>query len=250
MSSDNDTANEKSSSLRMLPVLVIVSGFVAFFAFGFNDYLSFDAIRENRNALLSWYHANPILAMVYFIAVYCLVVGLSVPGAVWLTITGGFLFGTVKAAVLVAAGATTGAILVFLAARYAFGEYLHKKAGSALLTKMEAGFRDDALSYLLVLRLVPLFPFWLVNLVPALLNVPLRTFIIGTFIGIIPGSLVFSSVGSGLGAILDVGGMPDPGMIFEPKILFPMIGLAVLALIPIAYKKLKANTPRRKGGHR
>ncbi len=239
MSSANNTATGKSSSWRLLPVLVIASGFIAFFAFGFNDYLSFDALRENRNALLSWYHDNRLLAMVYFVAVYCLVVGLSVPGAVWLTITGGFLFGTVKATVLAALGATSGAILVFLAARYAFSEYLHKKAGSALLTRMEVGFRDDALSYLLVLRLVPLFPFWLVNLVPALLNVPLRTFVVGTFIGIIPGGLVYSSIGSGLGDILDVGGMPDPGMIFEPKILFPMIGLAVLAMIPIAYKKLK-----------
>ena len=105
---------------------------------------------------------------------------------------------------------------------------------------MEAGFRENALSYLLVLRLVPLFPFWLVNLVPAFLGVKLRTYVIGTFFGIIPGTLVYASIGNGLGSVLDQGRTPDLGIIFRVDILVPLIGLAVLALIPVGYKWYQA----------
>ena len=121
-----------------------------------------------------------------------------------MTIAGGFLFGTLTTTVVVVVGATIGAIALFLAARYAFFDALHAKAGPALL-KMEKGFQENALSYLLVLRLIPLFPFWLVNLVPALLGVPLRTYVIGTALGIIPGTFVFASVGNGLGTLLEEG---------------------------------------------
>jgi uncharacterized membrane protein YdjX (TVP38/TMEM64 family) len=119
---------------------------------------------------------------------------------------------------------------------------LRAKAGPAM-RRMEDGFRENALSYLLVLRLVPLFPFWLVNLVPAFLGVPLRTFVIGTFVGIIPGSVVYCLVGSGLGSVFDAGETPDLGIIFEPEILAPIIGLAVLSVIPVVYKHLKRAKP-------
>ena len=135
--------------------------------------------------------------------------------------------------------ATCGATLIFLAARYAFADYFHAKAGPAL-HRMEDGFRKNAMSYLLFLRLVPVFPFWLVNLVPALLGVPMRTYIIATFFGIMPGSLVFCWVGSGLGVVLDQGEKPDLGIIFEPAILYPMIGLAILSLIPVIYNRIKS----------
>ncbi len=105
---------------------------------------------------------------------------------------------------------------------------------------MEAGFNQNALNYLLVLRLIPLFPFWLVNLVPAFLGVPLRTYVIGTFIGIIPGSLVYSSLGNGLGAVIEACAPPNLGVIFDLEILLPIVGLAVLALMPVAYKVIKA----------
>jgi uncharacterized membrane protein YdjX (TVP38/TMEM64 family) len=108
------------------------------------------------------------------------------------------------------------------------------------MRRMEEGFRADALSYLLVLRLIPIFPFWLVNIVPAFLGVPLRTYVLGTLIGIIPGSFVYASVGNGLGAVFDAGQTPDLGIVFEPAILLPIVGLAVLALLPVAYRKSKA----------
>ncbi|MFQ5974287.1 MAG: TVP38/TMEM64 family protein, partial [Alphaproteobacteria bacterium] len=115
----------------------------------------------------------------------------------------------------------------------------HEQAGP-LAEKMEAGFRENALNYMLVLRLIPVFPFWLVNLAPAFLGVSVRVFVIGTFVGIIPGTFVYASVGNGLGAVFDAGGAPDLGIIFEPEILLPIIGLALLALLPVIYKKIQA----------
>ncbi len=235
---DSRPAGGKFSPWRLLPVAVIAAGLVAFFALGLDEYLSFTALGEHRQALLAWYADNTLQLVIGYLALYVLVVAFSVPGAVWMTIGGGFLFGLVLGTALVVAAATVGAVAVFLVARYALGDYFRSKAGSTM-RKMETGFRDNALSYLLVLRLVPLFPFWLVNLVPAFLGVPLRTFVIGTFFGIIPGSFVYVSVGDGLGAVFEAGGTPDLGIIFDPKILTPVIGLAVLALIPVAYKRFK-----------
>ncbi|MBL6958013.1 MAG: TVP38/TMEM64 family protein [Rhodospirillales bacterium] len=236
--SEKQSPAKPFNPLRLLPLALIAAGFVAFFSFGLNDYLSFDALREHRQALLDWRDANQVAAMAVFIGVYAVVVALSIPGGVWMTLAGGFLFGVSQATLCVVIGATLGAIGLFLAARYACADYFHKKAGPAV-RKMEDGFRENALSYLLVLRLVPLFPFWLVNLVPALLGVPLRTFIIGTFFGIIPGTAVYASVGNGLGAIFEAGGTPDLGIIFNPEILLPIAGLALLSLIPVIYKKYK-----------
>jgi uncharacterized membrane protein YdjX (TVP38/TMEM64 family) len=242
---DSDTprqAGRKFSPWRLLPLVVIAGGFFAFFAFGWNEYLSFEALHEHREALLAWRQQNYALAASTFVALYVLVVAFSLPGAVWMTIGGGFLFGAASAAVYVVVAATLGASAIFLAARYALGDMLRAKAGPAM-RRMEDGFRENALSYLLVLRLVPLFPFWLVNLVPAFLGVPLRTFVIGTFVGIIPGSVVYCLVGSGLGSVFDAGETPDLGIIFEPEILAPIIGLAVLSVIPVVYKHLKRAKP-------
>lgn len=223
---------------RLLPLAVIAAGFTAFFAIGGHEYLSFEMLAENREQLLRWYADNQILAVAVFWLLYVAAVAFSLPGAAVLTLVGGFMFGTWLAALFVVTSATVGAIGIFLAARYALHDTMEKKAGS-WVRKFEAGFNEDALSYMLVLRLVPIFPFWLVNLVPALLGVPLRTYVIGTFFGIIPGSWVYCSVGNGLGALFDRGEMPNLGIIFEPQILTPIIGLAVLSLIPVFYKRLK-----------
>jgi uncharacterized membrane protein YdjX (TVP38/TMEM64 family) len=233
-----DPAAARFSPWRLAPIAVIAAGFAAAFAFDLDRFLSLEALKTHREALLTWRAGNEVLAAVVFIAAYALVVALSLPGAIWMTVAGGFLFGTLAAAIYVVFAATTGAAAIFLAARYAFRDLLHAKAGGAI-RKMEAGFGENALSYLLFLRLVPIFPFWLVNLVPAFLSVPLRTFVLGTFFGIIPGSLVYTLVGNGLGAVLDAGRKPDLGLIFAPEILAPIAGLAVLALMPVAYKRLR-----------
>ena len=230
----------KSSPARLLVVVLMALAVGAVFVFGLDDYLSFEVLKSNRQSALEWYAQNRIVAVISFGLGYALAVALSVPGAVWLTLAAGFLFGTIQAAMIVVVAATLGALRIFLIARYALADFFHEKTGD-VGRKMEAGFRDNALSYLLVLRLVPLFPFWVVNLVPALLGVSTRTYVVGTFFGIIPGSTVFCSVGNGLGAVFDSGGTPDLGIIFEPEIFGPLMALAVLSLIPVFYKRFKAS---------
>lgn len=231
---------------RLLPLAVLALGIGAVFALDLDRYLSFSALAENRQALAGWVDGNPVLAPAGFILAYALAVALSIPGAIFLTLAGGLLFGVVAGTLYVVAGATLGATLLFLAARTALGDLLRAKAGP-WLAKLEDGFRRDALSYLLFLRLVPAFPFWLVNLVPAFLGVKLTTFVLGTFLGIIPGTLVYVSVGNGLGAVLDQGGTPDLGIIFTPSVLLPLLGLAALSLVPILLKRFKRPTEAARG---
>jgi uncharacterized membrane protein YdjX (TVP38/TMEM64 family) len=201
-----------------------------------DEYLTFDALRENHVTLSAFVAEQGVIAVTLYIAIYTLSVALSVPGVSILTIAGGLLFGQWFGSVYVVFGATLGAIAVFLIAKTAFGDTLRQRMGPAM-RKMEVGFQENALSYLLVLRLIPLFPFFLVNIVPAFLGVELRTYAIGTFIGIIPGSFVFATVGAGLASIFDQNGEFSVTAILTPEITIALVGLAVLALLPIAYKK-------------
>jgi uncharacterized membrane protein YdjX (TVP38/TMEM64 family) len=240
-----DGKAKRVSPKRLLPLLALLVGLGLFFAFDLGQYLSWDALKEHRDWLQGRITEYGLLANVIFIVIYAVSTAFSVPGGVFLTIVGGFLFGTVAAAVSVIIGATVGAVCLFLAARYALFDVLHAKAGPAL-RKMEQGFKENALSYLLVLRLVPLFPFWLVNLVPALLDVPLKIYVIATFIGIIPATFIFASVGNGAGEILASGGELNLSIIFEPYVLIPILGLAFLAIIPVFYKAWKAHKDKNK----
>lgn len=226
------------SPARLAPILVLVAGLAAFFALGLDDYLSLDALKANRQALAAWVSDAGALAYVAYAAVYAALIAFSVPAGALMTIAGGFLFGPWLGGALTVIAATVGATALFLAARYAFADLLRQRAGSAV-RKMEAGFRENALSYMLFLRLIPAFPFVLVNLVPAFLGVRLGTYVLGTAIGIVPGTLVYASLGDGFSAIVEAGGDIDLGIIFEPRFLLPVLGLAVLALLPVFYRKLK-----------
>ena len=228
---------------RWLPLAILVAGAVAFFAFGLHRYISFRKLHAHHADLMAWVVQWGVMAGVAYSLGYAIMTAFSVPGGAVATIVAGYLFGIPAGLAIVLVGATLGATTVFLAARTALGDLLIKRARGAL-KRMEEGFRRDALSYLLVLRLVPLFPFWLVNLVPAFLGVSLRVFVIGTALGIIPGTVVYISVGSGLGALLEQGQTPDLMIIFQPEILLPILGLAILALLPIAYRWWR---DRRKG---
>jgi uncharacterized membrane protein YdjX (TVP38/TMEM64 family) len=227
---------------RFVPLAILLLAIVAVFASGLADYLSFEQFKQNRSQLLDFVDRHTVLAPLLFMAIYAAVIALSVPGGAVLTVAGGFLFGTGLATLYVVVAATTGASLVFLAARTALGDSLRAKAGP-WMRRMEAGFRENALNYLLFLRLIPAFPFWLVNLVPAFLGVPFPTYVVATFLGIIPGTLVYASVGNGLGAVFDAGQSPDLAIIFRPAILLPIVGLAVLAILPVAYRKIKGGQP-------
>jgi uncharacterized membrane protein YdjX (TVP38/TMEM64 family) len=243
---DQRAAGQSFSVRRLIPVIILVAGLFAVYGLGLNEYFGFEALGDNRDDLVAWVARDRPVAAVVFIMIYALVVALSLPGGAFLTIVGGFLFGTYWGTLCALIGAVVGATAVFVAARTAFRDLLRARAGP-FLTKMEAGFRANAFSYLIALRLVPLFPFWLVNLVPAFLGVPLRTYVLGTALGIIPGTFVYASFGNGLGALIDMGTTPDPSVIFGPAILTPIIGLALLALAPVAYKWLKARRSRMSG---
>lgn len=229
----------RSPVRRFLPVAVLAAAATAFFALGLHRYLTFDALREHRTELMGFVAANFALAVILFIGLYAASTALSLPGGAVLTVAAGFLFGTGLGTGLVVVGATLGAIGVFLIARSAIGNALRDRTGP-WLRKMEAGFQENALSYLLVLRLIPLFPFFVVNIVPAFLGVSLRTYAIGTLVGIIPGSFVFASVGAGLGSIFDSMQTFSLKGVLTTEVVVALVGLSLLSLLPVAYKKLTA----------
>jgi len=239
--SDNQMLEPKSAATwkRLVPLALLGAGIAAFFALGLDRYLTFDELRRNRETLTAFVDAMPILSVLLFVLVYTGAVSLSVPGAAVLTLTAGFLFGIWEGTAAVVVGATAGATLLFLSARYVLGDALRAKAGP-WLARMEAGFNEDALSYLLVLRLIPVFRFFIVNLVPAFLGVSLRTFVVATFLGIIPGTFVFASIGAGLGSIFDSAQEFSLGSALTPQVITALVGLALLSLAPVVFKKIKA----------
>jgi uncharacterized membrane protein YdjX (TVP38/TMEM64 family) len=225
---------------RMLPFVAII--FVAVLGFVFlRDYLSFDQFAQNQEALQVWRDGNFVLASLCFIAIYILVVAFSLPGAAIVSLAGGFLFGLFPGALYNVGAATVGATAIFMAARMGFGEALSAKMDSSkgAIGKIKEGLKTDEISYLLIMRLVPAVPFFVANLIPALVGVNLRRFIWTTFIGIIPGGVVYTWVGAGLADVFARGETPNLGIIFEWQVLGPLLGLAGLAMLPVLFKKFK-----------
>ncbi len=236
-------SGKSAQAKRLLPLLVLGAAIAAAFASGLHEHLSIETLRQHRAVLNLFVAENTVLAALAFVTIYALSTALSLPGGVILTVAGGFLFGVTLGTLYVVFAATLGATAVFLIARTALGSALRDRAGP-FLQRMEAGFRENALSYLLVLRLIPLFPFFIVNLVPAFLGVPLRTYILGTFFGIIPGTLVFILAGAGLGSVFDQGGAFSAGTVLTPEVVAGLVGLSLLSLLPVAYKRVKARRAR------
>ena len=235
----SESGPERARFKRFLPVLLLIIVAAAIYAFDLQMYLSFDALRDHRHTLIAFVERNFELAALLFIVVYAAATSMSLPGGAVLSITGGFLFGGLLGGALVVIGATIGATGIFLIAKTALGDSLRQRAG-AWLKKMEEGFRENALSYLLTLRLIPLFPFFVVNLVPAFLGVRLGIYVLGTAIGIIPGALVFTFAGAGVAAVFDSGEEFSASAILSPEILAALTGLGLLALLPVIYQRYKA----------
>lgn len=227
----------KPALMRYLP-LALIAVIAAIGAFTLRDYLSFDALRDNREALIAFRDSNYLLTALVFVAAYVVIVAFSLPGATVATLTGGFLFGLFPGVLYNVSAATLGAVVIFLAAQWGLGARLKDRmdASEGMVRKIKAGIDDNQWSMLLFIRLVPVVPFFVANLLPAFLGVPLFRFVISTFFGIMPGALVFTSVGAGLGAVFARGESPDLGIIFEPHILLPILGLCVLSLLPVAIK--------------
>lgn len=223
---------------RLLPLAILVILVGAAFAADLDRYLTFDALRDNRAILLAFVERHWLMASVGFVFAYTIVVALSLPGATIMTLTGGFLFGVATGSILTVVGATLGATALFLIARTALGDVLRRKAGP-FLARMADGFNKDAFNYLLFLRLVPVFPFWVVNLVPALLGMRLIPFIVATGLGIIPATIIFAAFGAGLGDVFDAGGEVDLKSVLNPTLIAALIGLGLLALLPVAVKRMR-----------
>lgn len=240
-SAENTTETTNGFSARKLLPLIVIVIVAAIGFFTLRDYLSFESLRDNRESLLAWRDANYITAVLGFIAIYVAIVAFSLPGAAVISLTGGFLFGVFPGVLFNITGATIGAVMIFLAVRFGLGDFLSKKmeGSSGAVGKIKAGLDENEVSFLLLMRLVPAFPFFVANLVPALVGTKLRTFVWTTFFGIMPGALVYTWVGSGLGAVFAAGGTPNLGIIFEWQILGPILALAALSTVPIVLKKFR-----------
>ncbi|QPH52843.1 TVP38/TMEM64 family protein [Pontivivens ytuae] len=228
---------------RALPLIAILAVAVLGFIF-LRDYLTFDTLRENREALIAWRDANYVLAAGVYVVAYIVVVAFSLPGAAIMTLTGGFLFGLVGGVLLSVTGATIGAIAIFLAAKAGLGETLAAKmdASGGTVAKMKKALNENEISVLFLMRLVPAIPFFAANLIPALVGVKLRNYAFTTFFGIMPGSVVYTWVGVGLGEVFARGESPNLGIIFEPHIIGPILGLCALAALPIVIKAIRGKS--------
>lgn len=237
---------------RFVPVLVVVALIALAYGLGLHRHISFETLVRHRAAIDQFVSRHGVAAVAVYVALYIAVVGLSLPVALFMTVIGGFLFGTVLGAFAAVLGALAGGTMVFAIARSAFGEVLTRRAGP-LVAKLAEGFRADAFSYLLFLRLVPV-PFWLVNLAPAMLGVRLTTFVAATAIGILPATVTFAMFGAGLGSVVAVQEMQynaclaenrtdctvnfDLSSVLTPTFICSLLALGVLALVPVLARRL------------
>ncbi len=234
------TQPPRHTLIRIAPLLAI--GLAAVIGVVFlRDTFSFETLRDNREALLAFRDAHYLLTALGFVGIYILIVGFSLPGATIATLTGGFLFATFPGVLFNITGATIGATLIFLAARWGLGDKLSARmnATDGLIKRIKDGIDANQWSMLFLIRLVPAVPFFMANLIPGLVGVPLSRFVISTFFGIMPGALVYTSVGAGLGEVFARGETPNLALIFEPQIFLPLLGLCLLAALPIVIKTVR-----------
>ncbi len=223
---------------RLWPLLLLALAIAAAWRLGFAEKFSFPELARHQADLARFVARRPLAAPALYLAVYAAAVALSLPGGAVLTCAGGLLFGTWLGGALAALGATAGAILLFLIARTALGTLMVRHAGG-VVARLRPGLERDGFSYLLALRLIPAFPFWLVNLAPALAGMRLAPYAAATALGILPATFVFASIGAGLSAVLAAGRAPDLSLILSPAVLGPLVALALLALLPIAWRRWK-----------
>ncbi len=222
--------------LKLWPVYLIVAGLIAAWRFGLFKFLSLDTLRDQQETLQAFVSENYALAIITYIAIYAAATLFMVPGALWITVAGGFMFGLVGGTPATIVGATLGASMLFLAARTSIGTALRERAGP-FMKKMEAGFNENPFSYMFALRLLPVVPFPVANIAPALLGAKYREYLITTAVGIIPGVIAYTWLGAGLGATFAAG--EEPNLAIIAKNMVPALAaLGLVSLIPVAYKKL------------
>jgi uncharacterized membrane protein YdjX (TVP38/TMEM64 family) len=223
------------SRFAFLGILLLAC--VLFFYFHLYDYLTLTTLKHYQSAAQEWTNLHYNLAVGLYVTVFVLLIACAIPCATFMTLLGGFLFSSI--AILYAEFSITfGGMLLFLAVRTAIGSRIAAKK-TGWIKIIEAGFRDNAFNYLVTLRLVPIFPCWISNIAAGMLNVPLKTFIIATALGILPSTVIYALAGRGLDKIITDEKTPLLNLIFTPSVLFPLLGLALLSLAPVIYKFVK-----------
>ena len=242
-----DAADDTSSTSpikRYAPIAVVLGGLGLGYAFGLHEYLSLEYLAGARESLRATVDGNLVLSALAFVGLYALAVAFSFPAASVLTVFAGFLFGWLLGGALTAVAATIGATALFLAAKTAFGDTLREKAGPRV-KKLAEGFQENAFSYLLALRLAPVFPFFVINIAPALFGVKLRDYVVATFVGILPGTFAYAYLGQGLDSVLaaasESGESVSIGDLVTPQITIAFLALGAVALIPTIVKKLRGS---------
>ncbi len=223
---------------RFWPIILLLAALIAAWTLGLTQQIGWAELARNQAALAAWVAAHPIAAPLMYTLIYAVVVLLSLPESAVLTVAGGLLFGTLSGGVLAVLGSTVGAILLFLAVRYHLAEAIAARGGR-FLDRIRPGLERDGFSYLLAIRLVPAFPFWLVNLAAGLSGMRLLPYAAATVLGVMPATFIYASIGAGLSEVLAAGGKPDLAIIFSPHILGPLVALAALSLLPIAWRYWK-----------
>lgn len=237
---DNADHQARPTLLRHAPLAAILTAaVVGYFTLG--DYISFDTLHDNREALLAFRDSHFALMALGFVSVYFVIVAFSLPGAAVASVTGGFLFGLATGTAFNVIAASLGAFAIFLAARWGLGRALatRMEASDGTLKKIRDGLKEHEVSVLLLMRLVPVVPFFVANLLPALVGVRFANFAWTTVLGIIPGGIVFTWIGVGLGEVFDRGERPDLSLLWEPQVIGPILGLCVLAALPIVIKTIR-----------
>ena len=230
---------------RRLPMFLLLGGAVAGAVF-LRDVLDFDALSRHRAALIDFRDSHYALAVLGFIAAYVLIVAFSLPGATVATLTGGFLFGIFPGVLFNVIGATLGAVLIFLAVRAGLGQRLAQRldASDGAVGRLKRGLDANLWEMLFLMRLVPVVPFVVANLVPGLVGVRVVPFAVTTFLGIMPGALVFTAIGAGMGEVLARGETPDLSLFLAPHVIGPILGLAALAALPMLIRALRSKRER------
>ncbi len=237
----NDLSHsEKRSLWRHAPLATILLVAVAG-SYALGDWISFDTLQDNRDALLAFRDANYIGLALAFVATYVVIVAFSLPGAAVASVTGGFLFGLALGTAYNVLAASLGAFAIFWAARLGLGRALEARieTSQGTLKRLKQGLHDNEISVLFLMRLVPAVPFFVANLLPALVGVRFVNFALTTVLGIIPGAIVFTWIGVGLGEVFDRGERPDLSLLWEPQVLGPILGLCALAALPIVLKAIR-----------
>jgi len=239
-SESQQPAARKPLYKRLLPLAVLVAIIAAVYLSGATDYLSYEALRANLDAIQGFVESRTVLALLLLIAVYAVGTAASVPAMSVVTVAAGVVYGLWLGFLGTLIGATLGATVIFVVVRTSLGDALRRRV-RPWLGRFEDGFRRDAFNYLLAMRLVPVFPFWVLNIAPALLGMRLRDYVAATMLGIVPGTFVYVWVGRGAAETIRLGGRVSPAeFLFSPHILGPLLGLAVLAVLPIAVRKWRA----------